>query len=246
MRVVITGGAGVVGSIIRAAAPGDWDVVALDRRGKRPDTRRVDVTRGRPVRRAVQGADAVIHLAGASHPGASWRQVVTSTRAARVVLEAAAEAGVGRVVVASSNRVMGGYERDEPYASIVAGRTAEVDPRFRRLKVGDPVRPDSRYAAGKVAIEGIARYVAETTALRVVCLRLGLVSRDDRPKASRDFVTMLSSRDLVQLVRRAVEAPVGPFSTFFGVSANTWRIWDIDDAAVCLGYEPADDAERWR
>jgi hypothetical protein len=33
---------------------------------------------------------------------------------------------------------------------------------------------------------------------------------------------------------------------FYGVSANRWRIWDIDDARRAIGYEPRDDAERWR
>jgi hypothetical protein len=30
------------------------------------------------------------------------------------------------------------------------------------------------------------------------------------------------------------------------VSANTWRIWDIDEARDAIGYTPADDAEEWR
>jgi hypothetical protein len=33
---------------------------------------------------------------------------------------------------------------------------------------------------------------------------------------------------------------------FYGVSANRWRIWDVDDARRTIGYQPQDDAEDWR
>jgi uronate dehydrogenase len=245
VRVVVTGGAGVVGAILRGAPPRGWDLAALDRR-RRPGISRVDVTRRPAVRRAGRGADAIVHLAGTSDPAAPWRDVDRATLAARVVLESAVEAGVPRVVVASSNRVMAGYERDEPYASVLAGRTAGVDPGFRRLRTDDPVRPESRYAAGKVAIEATARVVAETTPVTVVCLRIGTVLPDGRPRTPRHFATLLTPGDLVRLVERAVEAPIEGFSTFFGVSSNTWAIWDRADAVARLGYEPVDDAERWR
>ena len=45
----------------------------------------------------------------------------------------------------------------------------------------------------------------------------------------------------------ALEAPDSVrFGTFYGVSANTWRFWEIDDACEAIGYEPADDAEQFR
>jgi hypothetical protein len=48
-------------------------------------------------------------------------------------------------------------------------------------------------------------------------------------------------------VRRCIDAPPDlGFAVFYGVSLNTWRIWDIRDAAAAIGYEPVDDAEHFR
>ena len=45
----------------------------------------------------------------------------------------------------------------------------------------------------------------------------------------------------------SIDAPLDlRFAVFYGVSRNTWRIWDIDDAASAIGYEPVDDAEHFR
>ena len=69
----------------------------------------------------------------------------------------------------------------------------------------------------------------------------------DRPERPRDFATLLTHGDLVRLVVAALEAPDSVrFGTFYGVSANTWRFWEIDDACEAIGYEPADDAEQFR
>jgi hypothetical protein len=57
----------------------------------------------------------------------------------------------------------------------------------------------------------------------------------------------LTHRDLVQLVARCIEAPASVgFGIFYGVSRNTWRFWDIEEARAEIGYEPVDDTERWR
>ena len=39
-------------------------------------------------------------------------------------------------------------------------------------------------------------------------------------------------------------AAVARFGVFYGVSANTWRIWDIEDARAAIDYVPEDDAGR--
>jgi hypothetical protein len=51
----------------------------------------------------------------------------------------------------------------------------------------------------------------------------------------------------VQLVERCSGAPDElRFAVLYGVSANTWRIWDIEEAERLVSYAPADDAEQWR
>jgi uronate dehydrogenase len=163
-------------------------------------------------------------------------------------LEAAHRAGVPRLVFASSNHVTGLYERDEPYASIVEGAYGGLDPAaLTRISAADPIRPDGPYGVGKALGEAAGRMYAELHGLSVICLRIGTVNAEGRPLSARQFATLLTHGDLVQLVERSLLAPASErFGIFYGVSGNTWRIWDIADARARLGYEPRDDAEQFR
>ena len=248
-HVLVTGAAGTVGSILMEGLADEYAVHGLDFRRGPGVEHVVDMTSPRPVERAFQGMHAVVDLAADPSVTASWKSVRENNIPATVTaLEAAREAGVRRVVFASSNHVVGMYERDEPYASIVAGRYEGLDPNeLPRLTALTPVRPDGPYGIGKAFGEAAARYYAEAFGLSVVCLRIGTVTRANRPGNPRQFATLLTHRDLVHLVRCCLRAPESVrFAVFYGVSANTWRFWDIDEARTAIGYAPVDDAETWR
>jgi hypothetical protein len=87
----------------------------------------------------------------------------------------------------------------------------------------------------------------DTYGLSAIFLRIGTVNRADRPEKARHFATLLTHADLLRLVDCALEAPEElRFGVYYGVSRNTWRFWDISDAAAEIGYDPQDDAERFR
>jgi nucleoside-diphosphate-sugar epimerase len=247
--VAITGAGGMIGRILRDGLAADYEIRSIDERAKPGVEVVADVRRVARMEAAFAGADAVIDLASDPSVHASWGTVRERNMAATVaVLEAAKRAGVGRVVFASSNHVTGLYEGDEPYASVIAGRYDGLDPdNLPRVTAAWPIRPDGFYGIGKCAGEAAGRYYSESHGLSVLCLRIGSVAREDRPRDARQYATFISHRDLVQLVRRCLEAPPETrFGVFYGVSRNTWRIWDIEDAAAVLGYEPLDDAESFR
>jgi hypothetical protein len=247
--VVITGAAGTIGTVLRTELADSYAVRALDQVPGKGIDLVVDVRRSERMASVVAGADAVIELAANSSVATSWGRVLENNLAATVgTLEAARLAGVPRVVVASSNHVTGIHEREEPYASVLTGRYEDLEPDVvPRIRADSPPRPDSFYAVGKCGAEAAGRYYAEEHGLSVICLRIGTVNRENRPRNPREFATLLTHRDLVQLVRRCLEAPLDlRFAVFYGVSRNTWRIWDIDEATSTIGYEPLDDAERFR
>jgi uronate dehydrogenase len=249
-RVLVTGARGLIGQVLRKALAEDYEVAGVDRRGRGGEggLSRADTTRLRQAERAVEGADVVIDLASA-HWQQPWDVVRNNNiPAAWNTLEAAHRRGVRRVIYASSNHVTGLYERDDPYDRIVAGEYDGLDPAtVPRINTAMAVRPDSPYGVGKALGEAAARYYAEEHGLSVLCLRIGTVNRADRPSAARHFATLLTHADMVSLVRCCIEAPSDlTFGVFYGVSANRWRIWDIDDARHAIGYEPRDDAETWR
>jgi nucleoside-diphosphate-sugar epimerase len=247
--ILLTGAAGLIGGVLRKGLADSHHVEGLDiARGSGAEWV-VDMRKLRRVERAVEGMDFVVDLAADSDVSASWESVLRNNVAATFnCLEAARRAGVTRVVFASSNHVVGLYERDEPYASVVAGEYTRLDPeQLPRLTSRAPIRPDSAYGVGKAFGEAAARFYAEEHGVSVLCLRIGTVNREDRPTHVRQFATLLTHRDLVQLVARCIEAPASVgFGIFYGVSRNTWRLWDIEEARGTIGYEPVDDTERWR
>ena len=249
-KVLITGAAGLIGGLLRDGLKDSYDVSGVDIRPVDGFTSLVaDTSDLDAVLPAYDGVDTVIDLASVPDQDSPWDVVYRNNLPSTYnALEAARRAGAKRVIFASSNHATGNYEEDEPYASIVAGRYDGLDPAsFPRVTVDMPIRPDGPYGIGKAFGEAAGRYYSDHFGLSVICLRIGTLNREGRPQAPRQFATLLTHRDLVQLVRRCVDAPdTVRFAIFYGVSNNTWRFWDISNSRELIGYEPGDDAEQWR
>lgn len=248
-RVLVLGAAGVVGSVLWDGLAADFELRGVDRRPDRSrGIERGDVTKPRSLRRAFDGVDAVIDLATGSAVALGWPEVERDMAGRVAVLEAMREHEVRRYVFASSNHVTGMYESDQPYAAIVAGQYAGLDPATIPLIATDwPIRPDSAYGVGKAFGEAVTRHYSEEHGLACICLRIGTLLAGDRPRNERHYATLLSHADLVRLVGAALAAPPElRHGIYYGVSANTWRFWDLTNARAELGYEPRDDAERFR
>jgi nucleoside-diphosphate-sugar epimerase len=224
-HVLVTGAAGLIGGILSGALADEYAVHGLDAVAGPGVDRVADMTNLDEIQSAFDGMSAVLDLAAKSSLSASWETVRENNIPATLnAFEAARRAGVRRVVFASSNHVVGMYEREEPYASVVKGEFDGLDPeKLPRLAVDVPIRPDSAYGVGKAFGEAVGRYYAEEHELSVSCLRIGTVDRANRPETRRHFATLLTHRDLVHLVRCCLTAPPAPggFTVHYGVSANT-------------------------
>jgi GDP-4-dehydro-6-deoxy-D-mannose reductase len=158
MRALITGASGFIGRHLAAhlGQAGD-DVVESDRGG--PDG--IDLSDLEGARRLLAAAapDVVYHLAGHSDVAASWADPIgTLTANATTTLclmTAAAEAGVGRVIVASTADVYG-----------------NLDPASLPVHEDCELRPVSPYAASKVAAEYLAVQAYLGAGLGTVRVRL--------------------------------------------------------------------------
>lgn len=249
MRVLVAGAGGLIGSVLWDGLDGEHSLRGIDlRRDRAKGIRRADVRRARSLRRGFDGVDAVVDLATGSKVDLPWDRVEGDIEGRINLLEAARQHGVRRYVFASSNHVTGMYELDQPYASLVAGSYGGLDPASIPLIAPEwPIRPDSPYGAGKAFTEAAARYYAEQHGISCICLRIGTVLAEDRPRSPRHYATLLTHGDLVRLVDCALRAPLDlSFGIYYGVSANRWRFWDIANATDELGFEPQDDAERFR
>jgi uronate dehydrogenase len=223
MRVLITGAAGRIGTVLRAGLGDDFDlrlsdIVAID------DAAFVaaDLTDAAAVDRIVDGVDAIVHLGGVPDE-ATFAEVAGPNLAGTFyVFDAARRFGVRRVVYASSNHATGMYPVGAP------------------LDGSQVPRPDGIYGASKVWGEAVGRMFADRFGLEVVCLRIG--SFRERPTQRRELATWLSHADAVRLVRAALTAPDVGFEIVYGASDNTRRWWPLTGA---LGYAPEDDAEAY-
>jgi uronate dehydrogenase len=231
VRVLLTGAAGGIGTVLRGGLPArGWALRCLDVvpvPDVRPDEDHVvaDVADLAAMTDATQGVDAVVHLAGISGES-TWDSILQANiQGTYAVLEAARRAGVSRVVFASSNHATGFTPRP------AAGQLGEFD---------GPARPDTYYGVSKVAGEALGALYADRYGMDVVCLRIGNASPE--PTQPRHLAIWLSPDDGVSLVDAALRAPSPGFAVVWGVSGNTRNWWDLT-AARALGYEPADDAE---
>ncbi|AXE24062.1 NAD(P)-dependent oxidoreductase [Streptomyces globosus] len=227
--VAVTGAAGTIGSVLRAALREESErLILLDRvpirdAAANEEARIVDLRDPVAVEEALSGAGSVLHLGGLPDEAPLADLLEANVLGTHHVLEAARRLGIARVVLAGSNRVTGFH------------------PVSRLTGAADPVRPDGLYGVSKAAVEALGRLYADKFGLSVVCLRIG--SFEEAPTERRHLATWLSHRDAIGFARAALTAPSHiRFATVYAVSANSRRFWELPDPST-LGYTPLDDAE---
>jgi NAD+ dependent glucose-6-phosphate dehydrogenase len=231
-RVLITGAAGRIGSHLAEALKDRYDLRLLYNRTipeKPPvdDVHVADVSDYAAVAPALVGMDAVVHMAADPSPRATWESVRDKNIAGTYnVYEAARVAGCNKIVFASTNHVMGMYDRDRQWP----------------IYANQPVRPDSLYGVSKAFGETLGRYYADQHGLSVICLRIGWFLPEPRDEIG--MWMWLSRRDCAQVVWRSIESPLG-YGVFYAISRNSRRHWDITETIERLGYRPEDDSELY-
>jgi nucleoside-diphosphate-sugar epimerase len=252
--VLVTGANGQIGRTLIDAwrRSGRYRPVGLARQpGEYADVI-ADVTDLDALVVAMDGIDAVVHLAATIETTSTWDDVLHSNLIGTYnVFEAARRAGVKKVVFASSNHAVGTFEtanRPELYA-LDDGRM--IDETVE-------IMPDSLYGVSKAYGEAMARYYVDHHGLSAVCLRIGSWTGTDVPHAPENLwdpardddpdtiaqrrrfrATWLSDRDGIHLVACALDTPKRWFLCY-GISDNPRKLWDIDHAREGIGYNPQD------
>ena len=239
-KVLITGAAGRIGKVLREGLKDRYDIRILFNKTvteTTPDEEvfQANVTDLNKMEEAVDGCDAVIHMAGNPSTKATFEEVQAANSLGTYnIYEACVRKGCSRVIFASTNHVVGMYEKQ-------AGDPIYTTPDM-------PVRPDSFYGASKAHGEFLGRYYAENHGLGVVCLRIGSfqpIEKVQNRDNDRYLSTWLSYKDAVQLCWRGIEAENVKFGIYFGISGNTRAYWDLQNAKEELGYDPIDNAESF-
>ena len=173
MRVLVTGGAGFIGSnFVREVLTthADDEIVVLDKltyagrletiEDLQSDQRltflKGDICDAEAVTEAMRNCDAVVHFAAESHVDRSIENptnfIDTAVKGTYVLLNAALEFGIERFVQIST---------DEVYGSISSGSFVEAS----------PLQPSSPYSASKAGADLLAHAYQHTYGLNTVICR---------------------------------------------------------------------------
>lgn len=191
------------------------------------------LTSAADVARAMQGVHALVHLAATPDDADFLAEIVPNNIVGVYhVLEQAQQAGVRRMVLASSGQVIW-YERARgPWPVSV-----DVQP-----------TPRYWYAAGKVFLEAAGRAFAEKFGMSVLSVRLGWCPRTreqvEEIRAS-DWAQdiYLSPADAGRFCLAAVDAPLSGYAVVYATSRPRQQMYaDLEPARRLLGWEPQ---EAW-
>jgi nucleoside-diphosphate-sugar epimerase len=217
LKILVTGSSGRIGRyIVEDLLAAGHDVLGVDVRP--PETRsknflRVDLTISGEAYQAVAGMDAVIHMGSWADPGVipNTRTYGDNVQGAYNLLQACADLGVKRVVMASSGQVYG-FEKHTP--------------QYLPVDENHPLNPINCYALSKTAGEQMADYFVANYGMTVLSFRLNGVRppeamaadleriQSEPKKAQGQLWMRTDSRDAATACRLAVEQPDVPSGAY--------------------------------
>ena len=167
-KIIITGGAGLLGSHVVREMAERAQITTLDI--KEPEAKSqggqdhitLSITNYEEIKKALTGHDAVIHLAAIPNPREADAKTTfdNNVEGAWTVLQAAEDAGIKRVVVASSDSVFG-----------LSYNPPDWPPQFLPVDETHPTRPTEVYSLSKKITETISESFAARGKMEVLAIR---------------------------------------------------------------------------
>jgi uronate dehydrogenase len=230
-NILITGAGGALGSVLRDSLRPYAETLSLHGRQSMGEVREnekhfiCDLADRDAVFEMLKGVDMVIHMGGT--PRENTFQVILDSNivGSYNIYEGARQAGVKRVIYASSVHAIGFYEC------------------VQTIDANVPQRPDSLYGVSKTFVENLSRYYFDKFGIESVCLRIG--SCFPKPVDRRMLATWLSYDDFSHLCIQSIMTPSVGHMIVYGNSNNSANFWDNTQAAY-LGYRPKDSADAYR
>ena len=246
-KVLITGGAGTIGTVTRPRLLERFDLSVLDlKEVDGVESHVADISDLDAIQPAFEGKEVVVHLGGDPRGQAPWDSVLQNNIIGlRNVLEASRLAAVSRIVFASTNHVVGFHpEKNESYRALFEGRFGDIRQPME-LMTTEQTRPCCLYGVSKGFGELMGSFYHDMYGMSFIALRIGGVLWEEgwERKWPSGLAMLLSHRDAAQLLERSIDAPpsVG-FAIVYGISDNTMKVHELDTAKQLLGYEPQDNA----
>ena len=217
-KVAVTGGSGRLGRHVVDRLKGTYellviDVAPCDVPGVAYSN--VSITDLDGLREVLKGVDAVIHLAAVPNPRTSTPEkcFAVNTQGTWSVLQAAEDAGVKRVVVASSDSATGLHYNPKDWP-----------PQYLPVDEKHPCRPSEVYSLTKEITESICRSFAVRGKVEVIAIRPGhIVFEPEYPEIGTRGADVhnyhlwgyVAPQDVAQGFQLALEHPDGSYDCIF-------------------------------
>ncbi|MFQ5974379.1 MAG: NAD-dependent epimerase/dehydratase family protein [Alphaproteobacteria bacterium] len=276
-KVVCAGGSGRLGRYVVDLLADQCDLTVIDLQRSAKDVRfaEVSITDYDALRHVFKGQEAIVHLAAIPNPrtATAEKTLYTNVQGTWAVLEAAEEAGVRRVVVASSDAATGMHYNPKDWG-----------PKYLPVDEQHPLRPIEVYSLSKEVTEVICRSYANRGKLEVIVIRpTHIVFPPEWPELrargsdlqNYHLWSYVEPEDMALSFLRALELGETAYDCFFISAADTLSerptleliqerfgylpevrkpkvyeqrptaaIWDISHAREVLGFEPQSDWRR--
>ena len=233
MRVLVTGGTGEVARGVMPFLEKDFDLrlLSIDPPGNDARHIQADVLDWDALSQAMQGVDAVLHLAVATGHSGTFEddrfndvRFDVNVKGAFHVFEIARRLNIKRVVHVSSVMAVWGH-----------GMKAHAQG-IKHLVPGDlPPWPVGTYALTKALGEKIAAHYSEF--MDVVVVRISRPFDPQHPPSTLR-PQQIPFPDLAQALSKALTVKISKFEVVTIVGHSSRPIWDLAEAKQALGYEP--------
>jgi nucleoside-diphosphate-sugar epimerase len=244
VKVLVTGGSGLVGRHIVDALSRDREVANLDinpsQRGNAPFIK-ADVLDLEALREKTRGFDAVVHLAGIPHPLNEPGEKVFRVNVMGTfnMLEAALQNGIRKFVLMSSESTLG-----------FAFSSQRTWPEYLPVDESHPLRPQDPYGLSKVACELLCAGFSRRSMLATVCLRSPWIWVPEPGEAEmyrrlvkeydqwpKNLWAYIHVADVAQAIRLALDSPLPVSHEVCFICANeNWT--DIDSRDLVKRFYP--------
>lgn len=235
-RILLTGSAGAIGQCIGPAlVERGHDVCGFDRAPSPTIDHAIegDLTDRAALDKAMAGRDTLIHLAAHPHGKSDFIDELLQPNVVGLyhTMEAAKDAGVKRIILASTMQVINGLWRIR----------REAGQEGQPVRVEEGTVPGNYYGLTKVWAEHYGEMFSRIHEMTVFAIRIGHFprERDELERmAKNNGKSFLSHEDAQRFFLCTVEAPDPDprFAALYATSRNTFP--DPEPARRLIGYEP--------
>lgn len=244
MRILVTGGSGLVGRYVADELALDHEVHLLD---VQPPHRndlvfhQIDLLDSEASRRTIKGYDVVVHLAGIPHPLNHPPEQVfrTNTLGTLNLLESCALNDIRRFIFLSSESTLG-----------FAFSTTRIVPEYLPIDERHPLRPQDPYGLSKLTCELLCQGYTRKTGMQTLCLRPPWIWVPEAKEVElyrqlvRDYSQWFKNlwayihvADVAQAVRRCVESTSLPqHDAYFICADDNWT--DVESPTLAEKFYP--------